>query len=174
MSDQNCTTLEEIALGCKRNSGGVFRIYVGDMEDITSIVENDTTWMVTTLDVAVAPVEITVKRRFSEYLEQEDHDLEAGSDAVVRTINAMIPRREAAKSRAVKIMGDGQRYLYVVVKDANSNWWYFPYMQLLSAGGGSGKNRGDGSKYDLVFQGDDSILAKQTTEAIVNAMLAVS
>lgn len=174
MADQNCENLEEIALGCKRNSGGVFRFYVGDMEDISDIVENETTYQVTTLDVAIAPVELQVKRRFSEVLEEETHDLEAGSDAVVNTANVMLPRREALKSRAVRIMGQGQRYLYVVYKDANKLWWYIPYMQLQTAGGTSGKNRADGSRYDLVFIGDDDVLKKQIPESVVNSMLAVS
>ena len=175
MADQNCTTLEEIALGCHRNSGGMFKFYAGDMEDISAITENASTWMVSAMTVSVAPVDITIKRKTSNYTEVETQDLGgAGSVEVVQTVNLMIPRREAAKSRALNIMGSGQRYLYGIVKDANGKYWYIPYLQLSSTGEGSGTERKDGSKYSVVLLADSDHLAYEIDSAVVASILAVS
>lgn len=174
MADQNCTALEEIVIGCSRNTGGISEIVVGDMEDVATVTEDEATWELTAFTVDVAPVNINVKRRHSEYTEEETQDLDNGSAKVVRNVNAMLPRREALKSKSLKIMGDGQRYLYVLAKDLNGIWWYFPYSQLLTVGGGSGLQREDGSKYDVVFYGEDSQLAYQIPTALVEAALAVS
>lgn len=173
MSDQNCNSLEDLPIGCPRNSGGMSDIIVGDMEDVALETADQQTWKLTAFTVDFAPVSINVKRRQSDYTEEETQDLDNGSVKVVRMINATLPRREASKSRALKIMGDGQRYLYVLAKDLNGLWWYFPYAQLLTAGGGSGRQREDGSKYDIVFQSDDSQLAYEIPTALVEAAQAV-
>jgi hypothetical protein len=174
MADQNCTALEDVSIGCPRNSGGMSDIIVGDMEDVSLVTADEPTWILTAFDVDLAPISINVKRRHSDYTEEETNDLDNGSVKVVRMINATLPRREAAKSRSLKIMGDGQRYLYVLAKDLNGLWWYFPYAQLLTNGGGSGRQREDGSKYDIVFQSEDDQLAYEIPTALVEAALAVS
>jgi len=173
MADQNCTALEDIAIGCSRNTGGISDIIVGDMEDVSSVVSDDATWALTTFTVGVAPVSINVKRRHSDYVEEETNDFANGSVKVTRTVSATLPRREALKSRSIKIMGDGQRYLYALVRDLNGIWWYLPYSQLQTAGGGSGREREDGSKYDIVFYGEDSLLAYEIPTSLVEAALAV-
>jgi len=174
MADQNCTALEEVVIGCPRNSGGISDIIVGDMEDVASVVADDATWALTTFTVDVAPITINVKRRHSDYTEEETNDFANGSVKVARTVNAKLPRRETAKSRSLKIMGDGQRYLYTLAKDLNGIWWYFPYSQLQTVGGGSGREREDGSSYDVVMYGEDSQLAYEIPTALVEAALAVS
>ena len=171
---QNCTALEEIVIGCTRNTGGISDILVGDMEDVVSVVEDDATWTLTTFTVSTAPVSINVKRRHSDVTEEETQDLDNGSVKVVRNINATLPRREADKSRSLKIMGDGQRYLYVLALDLNGNWTYYPYVQLLTNGGGSGRQREDGSRYEVVLYGEDDRLSKEIPAALVEAAQAVS
>ena len=173
MADQNCTALEEIVIGCPRNSGGVSEIIVGDMEDVDTVTADDATWLLTAFTVDLAPISINVKRRQSDFTEEETNDLDNGSVKVMRTINATLPRREAVKSRSLKIMGDGQRYLYVLAKDLNGIWWYLPYAQLLTVGGGSGRQREDGSRYDIVFESQDSQLAYEIPASFVEAALAV-
>jgi hypothetical protein len=171
---QNCTALEEIVIGCTRNTGGIDEILVGDMEDVASVVEDESTWELTTFTVDTAPISINVKRRHSDYTEEEAQDLDNGSAKVTRNVNATLPRREADKSRSLKIMGDGQRYLYVIAKDLNNIYWYFPYVQLLTNGGGSGRQREDGSRYEVVFYGEDDKLAKEIPASLVTAAQAVS
>ncbi len=171
MPVQNCATLEEIALGCARNSGGIDEIYVGDMEDVTAITADESTWEITAMTVAEAPINIQVKRRYSEYTDEKQDGIEAGVDVVNRTVSIMLPRREKEKSKALNILGAGSRYLYVFVKDLNGLIWYFPYVQLQTVGGGSGKNRADGSKYDVAFYGEDDSLSKEVDATVYNDVI---
>lgn len=172
MPVQNCTTLEEIALGCARNSGGIDEIYVGDMEDISSVIADESTWEITTLTTSIPPINVQVKRRYSEYTDEKQDGIEAGVDVVNRTVSIMLPRREKEKSKALNILGAGSRYLYVLVKDLNGLIWYFPYVQLQTIGGGSGKNRADGSKYDVAFYGEDDSLAKEVPPLVYSGVIA--
>ena len=80
-----CRGLEEIELGCERNTGGLHLAYFGDMEDIDTIVESDTTWSVTTLTAVEAPIQVEVKRKTSNYIEDEQNDFVNGSVVVTTT-----------------------------------------------------------------------------------------
>jgi hypothetical protein len=71
----------------------------------------------------------------------------------------MFHRREAAKSRAIKILGSGQQYLTAIILDANGLYWYFPYLQVSATGEGSGTARADGSKYSVTLVAENEYLA---------------
>ena len=167
-----CETLEAIELGCERNSGGIHQILVGDMSDIVSQVANNALWAIGDMTVANPPIEIQVKRKTSNYVEDEQNDFVNGSVVVTTTITAMLHRRDADKSRKLNLLGAGQRYLYVIVLDANGRYWYFPNVQLQSVGEGSGQERADGSKYSVVLVGEDDHLAYEIESAVVADILA--
>jgi len=169
-----CANLEEIAADCERNSGGLHELYVGRFSDITAITENTTTWNVTAATVSVAPSVIAIKRKTSQYTEDEQQDFVNGSVTVTRTTNVKLHRRTGLKSRALDILGAGQDYLYTLEKDANGIWWYTPYSQLQSVGGGSGMERADGSNYDAVLIAENDHKSYTIDAAVVAAMIAVS
>ena len=166
-----CEILEGIELGCERNSGGIHQILVGDMTDISTQTANNATWIITAMTVANLPIEIEVKRKVSNYVEDEQNDFVNGSVVVTSTITTMLHRRDADKSRKLNLLGAGQRYLYVICKDANGLYWYFPNVQLQSVGEGSGQERADGSKYAVVFVGEDDQLAYEIDAAVVASLL---
>jgi len=166
-----CETLEGIELGCDRNSGGLHQIIVGDMTDVSTQTVNLATWIITAMTVATPPVEIAVKRKTSNYVEDEQNDFVNGSVVVTTTVTAMLHRRDADKSRKLNILGAGQRYLYVICLDANGKYWYFPNVQLQSVGEGSGQERADGSKYAVVLIGEDDQLAYEIDAAVVAGIL---
>jgi hypothetical protein len=166
-----CEILEGIELGCDRNSGGIHQILVGDMTDISTQTTNNATWTITAMTVATEPIEIEVKRKVSNYVEDEQNDFVNGSVVVTSTITTMLHRRDADKSRKLNLLGAGQRYLYVICKDANGKYWFFPNVQLQSVGEGSGQERADGSKYAVVFVGEDDQLAYEIDAAVVASLL---
>lgn len=166
-----CETLEGIELGCERNSGGIHQILVGDMSDVSSQTINNATWKITAMTVATEPIEIEVKRKVSNYVEDEQNDFVNGSVVVTSTITTMLHRRDADKSRKLNLLGAGQRYLYVICKDANGIYWYFPNVQLQSVGEGSGQERADGSKYAVVFVGENDQLAYEIEASVVAGIL---
>jgi len=169
-----CASLEDIAADCERNSGGLHRFLVGDMDDVSSITENTTTWEVTAATVATAPIEIAIKRKTSNYTEDEQQDFVNGSMVVTHTSNIKLHRRTGLKSRALDIIGAGQRYLYTLELDANGIWWYTPHAQLQSVTGGSGMERADGSNYDAILIAENDHKSYEIDAAVVAAMIAVS
>jgi hypothetical protein len=168
----SCVSLEEIPQECERNTGGLHELYVGLQDSIVAITEDEATWEVNAMTIDEPVVSLNVKRKTSNYVEDEQNDFVNGSNVVTQTITAMIHRRDAVKSRAINIMGAGQRYLFVLAKDANGKYWYFPYAQLQSVGEGSGQERADGSKYSIVFVAESDHLAYEVDATVAAAIIA--
>lgn len=168
-----CNTLETILKSCGNNTGGIYTAYIGDMDDIATVVENETTWSITTLTLdALSPaLAFSFKRNTSNYTDEAAVDLIVGSSFYNKTINLVFNRREAAKSKSIKILGEGQRYLYAVIGDANGLFWYFDYLQLSAVAGGSGTARADGSNYNVTLVGQGDNLAKEVSAAIAASIL---
>jgi hypothetical protein len=169
-----CPALEDILNGCDRNTGGLHEIYVGLMDDISAITEVESSWSVTAMTVTSAPITIEVKRKTSNYTSEETNDFVNGSNVVTTTVTANLHRRSADKSKALNILSSGQRYLYAFLKDANGLFWYVPYLQLATNGGGSGQERADGSNYTVTLIAEDDHTPYVVDAAIVAAALAVS
>jgi hypothetical protein len=83
----------------------------------------------------------------------------------------MFHRREAAKSLAIKILGEGQRDLSVVVLDGNGKYWYFENVQVTAYGEGSGTTKADGSKYSLVLTAESEHLAYEVDDSVIAGLL---
>jgi hypothetical protein len=79
----------------------------------------------------------------------------------------MFHRREASKSKAIKILGEGQRDLAVVVGDANGRYWYFENAQLSAVAEGSGTAKADGSKYSVTLVAESEHLAYEVDSSII-------
>ena len=129
------------------------------MSEVTAVTEDVANWEVTAITHTAPFLEFEFRRNTSNYTEEAAIDLINGSSFVTQTINLMFHRREAAKSRAIKILGEGQRDLSVVVLDGNGVYWYFENVQVTAYGEGSGTTKADGSKYSLVLTAEAEHLA---------------
>ena len=161
-----CQALESILKSCLNNSGGIYGIWINQQDEILSITPADPSagagWSITAITLQATPVlfeNFYVRRNTSNYTEDSTIDLVNGSSFVTQTINLMFHRREAAKSRAIKILGSGQQYLTAIILDANGLYWYFPYLQVSATGEGSGTARADGSKYSVTLVAENEYLA---------------
>jgi hypothetical protein len=161
-----CQALEAILKSCDNNSGGIYGIWINQQDEIASITPTDpslgTGWDITAITLQTPPVlfeNYYIRRNTSNFTEDSTIDLVNGSSFVTSTINLMFHRREAAKSRALKILGAGQQYLAAVVLDTNGKYWYFPYLQVSATGEGSGTARADGSKYSVTLVAENEYLA---------------
>jgi hypothetical protein len=168
-----CNTIEEIIKSCENNTGGIYTAYIGDMDDIATVTEDSATWAITAFTLAAhsPSLAFSFKRNTSNYTDEASIDLIAGSNFFTKTINLIFHRRDAAKSKAIKILGEGQRYLYVIIGDANGNYWYFDYMQLSAVAGGSGTARADGSNYNVTLVGQGEFTAKTISSALAASSL---
>jgi len=166
-----CTTLEDIIKGCDNNIGGITAVYVNDFDNITSTTEDAAAWEVTAQTVSARYQTFQFRRNVGNFTEESAIDLINGSSFYTQTINLMLHRREAAVSRAIKILGEGQRDLAVIVLDANGKYWYFPKAQLSTVGEGSGTTKADGSKYAVALVAENEFPAKEVDSTIIDALL---
>jgi hypothetical protein len=168
-----CTALEAILKSCDNNTGGIYGIWVTTQDNIASITPTDPSagigWSITGITLAAPLVlfeNLYIRRNTSNFTEDAAIDLINGSSFVTATINLMFQRREAAKSRAIKILGSGQQYLTAVILDANGLYWYFPYLQLTGVAEGSGVARADGSKYNVTLLSEVEYLAYEVNMTV--------
>lgn len=173
----SCQALEAILKSCDNNSGGIYGIWINQQDEIASITPADpsagTGWTITAITLQATPVlfeNFYVRRNTSNFTEESSIDLVNGSSYVTQTINLMFHRREADKSRAIKILGAGQQYLTAIVLDANGKFWYFPYMQVSATGEGSGTTRADGSKYSVTLVAENEYLAYEVDPSALAAI----
>ena len=166
-----CSTLTAITKGCDNNIGGITAIYINDMDNITSTTEDATAWMIDAQTVSTPYEAFEFRRNTGNFTEESAIDLVNQSSYVTGTINLMFARREASKSKSIKIVGEGQRDLAVIVKDANGKYWYFPNAQLTATGEGSGTAKADGSKYSVTFVAENEFLAKEVDASIIAGLL---
>ena len=172
-----CQALEAIIKSCDNNTGGIYGIWITPQDNIASITPTDPSlavsgWEVTGITLATPTLfeNYYIRRNTSSFTEEAAIDLINGSSFVTSTISLMFQRREADKSRAIKILGSGQQYLTAIVLDANGIYWYFPYLQVTGVAEGSGTARADGSKYAVTLLSENEYLAYTIDPAIIPAL----
>lgn len=175
-----CTVLSGITKGCANNLGGITELYLWDMLDEGLRTENTSTWIVTGASVGVTGTggasasifQYSLLRNTGNFTDEAVIDPATGSSFFKQTINLMFPRREAAKSASIKLLGDGQRDLGGLVKDANGVYWMFKNLQLTAVGDGSGTAKADGSKYSVTLTSETEYTTFTMGTASVSTFLA--
>jgi hypothetical protein len=165
----SCTNLENILKDCGNPIGGIKRIYINDMENIVTEVPTLSAW---TVSVSAQTVFSTVEFRKNLGTYTEDYTRE-DDGAIVYTPNITIPLhgREAAKSRKINILAEGQRELAIIVEMNSGKFVYFTNMQLSSVADGSGAARTEASKYTVTFDGEMDHLAYFINSADIPALV---
>jgi len=167
----SCTTLTAITKGCDNNIGGITAIYINDMDNITSTTIDSASYMVDAQVVSSDYEAFEFRRNTGNFTEETAVDFANGSSFVTATITLMFHRREASKSKAIKILSEGQRDLAIIVKDANGKYWYFPFAQLSATAEGSGTAKADGSKYSVTFIAENENLAYEVDPTIIAGLI---
>jgi hypothetical protein len=169
-----CEALEGIVKSCDNNSGGIYKVWINQQDEIDEITLDSTlTWTIDgiTLVTPTLFTEFEIRRNTGSYTEEAAIDLVNGSSYYTKTITLMFHRRDQSKSQAIKVLGAGQQYLAVIIQDANGKYWYFPYMQLTGAAEGSGTARADGSKYSVTLTSEEEYLSYEVLESAVNLVI---
>jgi hypothetical protein len=166
-----CTTIESIAKGCENNLGGIYEMLITDQDNVTGTTVDGVNWEVTAITKVDPFEQIEFKRYVGNYVEDLVSSNENGSQVVTATITLMLHRRDGAKSKALKILAEGNRYLAIILKDGNGKYWYFPYCQLTAGGEGSGQAKADGSKYSVTFVAENEQYAYEVDSTIIAGLL---
>ena len=174
----SCEALEGIVKSCDNNSGGIYKVWINQQDNIASFTLDGTlTWTVNSItltDPANIYTEFEIRRNTGSYTEEAAIDLINGSSYYTKTITLMFHRRDQSKSQAIKVLGAGQQYLNVIIQDANGKNWFFPFMQLTGAAEGSGTARADGSKYSVTLLSEEEYLSYEVTDATVTSVTTVA
>lgn len=150
-----CNTLVEILKTCEPfNSGGIYRLLINDSSNQTYLAASASTHMITGLTYSTDFVEFEFNRNVGSVLSSTKIDFANGSSYPEVTATLVLARREAAKSRAIQILGEGQRFLDIIYQDANKNWWFIDHAQLATDEEDSGTAKADGSKYTITFRAE--------------------
>ena len=173
----SCENLETIVKSCLNNSGGIFKVYINQQDNIDGFTLDSApnAWTIDSITLIGGGdlyTEFEIRRNTGSYTEDAAIDLVNGSSYVTATISLMFHRRDQAKSQAIKVLGAGQQYLNAIIQDANGKYWYFPYLQLSAVGEGSGTARADGSIYSVTLIAENDFLAYEVDSTIIAALLA--
>lgn len=167
-----CNPLTSIVKSCTgSNSGGIFNIYINDNEFITSITKDASTHNITGLTASSKFVSYEFNRNVGNVITSPKIDFLNGSTYFENTLNITLARREASKSASLQILGEGQRFLDIIVLDANGTYWYYDHMQLSGGDEDSGTARADGSKYGVTFIGESDFRPYEISKALVTSVL---
>ena len=154
----SCTSLVNILKGCDSNIGGVSKVYINDMANIIAedevVVPAD--HELSSRTVTSPYIEFEFSRNVSSFTEEAQINFENGSSFWMTTVAIKLFKREAAKSRAIQIAGQGQRDLSLIVLDANGIYWDVPFARLTTDANGSGTAKADGSAYDITFTAENT------------------
>lgn len=145
-----CTTLTSITKSCSNNQGGIFSVYINDTDNVT-ITASASTHQITSATASPKFTTFDFNRNVGSVAVEPTIDLINGSTYYEATVTLVFHRREAAKSRALQILAEGQRYLDIIFLDANGVYWYLDHAQLSGGTEETGTTRADGSKYTVTF-----------------------
>ena len=168
-----CSVLQNILKGCEpSNAGGIFNVYINDSSNVTYFSASASTHNVIGLTASPDFVTFEFNRNVGNALTSPKIDLINGSTYYENTITVVLARREASKSRALQVLGEGQRFLDMIVKDANGVNWYYQNMQLTGGDEDSGTAFADGSKYTVTFVGQATNRPYAVSQALVDGVIA--
>ncbi len=153
------------------NVGGITEIYIMDQEEILTKVIDNTTHTVTTLTVANGYSTFQFNKNVGNFTSEETRDLLVGNNNVKSTISIVLNARSGAKTAAIRTLGEGQRYLSIIVKSTNGTYTIFDDMQLINSNENSGTTRQEGSKYDIVFSNDSDNYPYFVDPTIIQALI---
>jgi hypothetical protein len=167
-----CNTILGVAKDCENNIGGLIKeVIFFDMDDIDTLTENSTTWNIDALTLTTTAVSFALTKDTSNYEEVLANELNTRNTNVTTTVNLIMNRRAALKSKAIQTLAEGVRFLGGVVRDGNNTYWLLKDLQITEVGGGSGTTRTEGSQYNITMVGETDTTAKTVSEAIALALL---
>ena len=167
-----CTNLTSITKSCSNNQGGIFAVYINDTENVTAITASASTHTITGVTASPDFTTFDFNRNVGSVTIDPKIDLINGSTYFEAKMTLVFHRREAAKSRALQILGEGQRFLDIIFLDANGLYWYLDHAQLDGGAEETGTARADGSKYTVTFMAQMSNRPYEVLSSIITPLIS--
>jgi len=151
-----CNTIINIPnTDCGNNIGGIYQIYGISQDSITGTTIDEATHMVTDIQTdGTLFQKFYVDRNIANLTSTPVPNFDGGNTTYDTTLSAVFKRRQAATSRALTVLGEGQRYLGFLVQTANEDWNYIPYSRLNGGPETTNVQQKDGSNYTVEFMAE--------------------
>ena len=167
-----CNSLTSILKSCSNNQGGIYSVWINETDNVTGTTVNVSAHTITAISATTDFTAFEFNRNVGSVAIEPKIDLINGSTYFEAKVTLVFHRREAAKSRALYILGEGQRYLDIIFLDANGIYWYVDHAQLDGGAEETGTLKSDGSKYTVTFKADMDTRPYAVTAAIVPALIS--
>jgi hypothetical protein len=164
-----------ISKSCDNNAGGLVKIYIADFDNVTGYTESNSEITAITMASSTKFYEFEFNRGTSNYAETVNINLQNGTTFFTQTVSLVLSRREKTKAEAIKKLTDGQKQLFIIVKDSNGLYWAFGKdegMVVTAIEGGSGTAKADANNYTITFTGEEADNAPEVDDAIIAAIIA--
>lgn len=168
-----CNNIEDILKGCDTSSGGIYEAILIDQDDVTAVNVDTTAHTVTGITMTSGATFSTIqfKRNVGSAVTTPTIDFANGSTFYSNTITIVLHKREASKSRKLQILAEGQRYLSIIIKDAQNKYWLYQYAQLNGGEESTGTAKADGSKYTVTFMSEEDNRPYEVSSSIIAGLL---
>jgi hypothetical protein len=161
-----------ISNDCSNNIGGLSKVYLTDLSNISSYTQSGGTVSAITMAGATKFYEFQFNRNSATFTEDLVKSVEAGSALFEQTVTLTIPRRDVTKRNTLSLLT--QRDLAVIVKDSNGLYWYPGAVEgvyLSESTSTSGTAKADGSNYVLTLKGFEQERSYGVASGIISGLL---
>ncbi len=160
-----CAIYQGYSNDCRDNQGGIKKVYIANLDNVT----------VTSASGSISAITMAGSSKFYTY-EQEMNVANAvevitgnrqnGTLFVDQTVNIMLHKKQA--SLAYQIMAIAQTNVVIVIEQANGKFFMYGQSNGLAldpSNAPTGTAMGDRNGYELVFKGQETILANEIPSA---------
>jgi hypothetical protein len=163
-----CALTQGYTVDCRDSAGGVKAIYIIEFDNVSGVTES--------AGVATAILKANGKRFWkynlqratAEASEAFQDNLENGTSFNKQTVNFILNKLQATTRNEIVLLA--QNRLLMVIEDRNTRYWlYGRETGLMREGGksGTGKVLGDRNGYELIFTGDERVMALEVQSGII-------
>ena len=166
-------TLAGIAGSCESNQGGIIEVYINHFDQVEDVtVESDKITTVTLKASGEKFHKYNFKRNTGSLTSTYTIDPANGVNFVTSDLSLVFSKQDTAKR--IEISALALDDLVVIVKDANSKYWYLGYdepVQASAAAAQTGTARTDGNSYTITLQDTSAKLPYEVDAAAIATLL---
>lgn len=173
-----CTpiTLSGLSLSCGTNLGGISKIYLTDIQNVSSVsISGDTSISAIAMVPGTTFAEYSLRKNLSMFDETYNND-DSGAKFVDAVITAVFTKQDLATRAEIEKLVSGQ--LLAIVLDANGNYRLVGYSDgninsyvYASAVGTTGTNISDPNQFTVTLTAQQASLSYYLAEGVIDTII---
>lgn len=164
-----------IAKACGTNSGGIRKIYITDLCNVSSLTLSSPDEIIDNINMLSGTqfYEFAFNKNTSSFTEVTTGDQAAGTQVVTQTVTLVLAKREKSKRDVLKMLM-GFKELAVIVLDSNGTYWLLGEVEgmvMTENNSQSGTTKTDANGYTITLVAEETEQANEVDEAAVLAVI---